>query len=243
VKISRLLFCLVACVPVACTTAPTTSEVEMTCPVDGTRFKTIQDLSGASSGARLDLKKTGPITQPWKLPLCPQCGLPLHKDTFTDVEKAALSDIVAAEDFLKETEGRSAYFIHGVILERQKARAFDIGWAFHQAAWEVEGTNEGQYAETAKRAIAWFDRAAAEVAFSGTAQNDQQVSVYLPIELHRRLRNFAEAKARLDRAQSLRTSKIEWLPPALDFQAGLIAARDAAPHEIREVMAPDETGK
>jgi hypothetical protein len=215
----------------------------MTCPVDGTKFKTLKEVSGTASGARLDLKKTGPIAQPWKLPLCPQCGLPLYKDTFSDAEKTALRDIVAADDFRKETEDRSDYFIYGVILERQKARAFDIGWAFHQAAWEIEGKNEGQYAETVKRAITWFDRAAAEVAFSGTAQNDRQIAVYLPIELHRRLRNFAEAKTRLDRAQSLRTSKIEWLPPVLDFQAGLVAARDAAPHEIREVMAPDETGK
>jgi hypothetical protein len=242
-KILRLLLCSIACLPIACTTAPKVSEVEMTCPVDGTKLKTIQDISGTYSGARLDLKKTGPSPQPWKLPLCPQCRLPLYKDTFTDAEKATLREIVAADDFRKETEGRSAYFVYGVILERQKARAFDIGWAFHQAAWEVEGQNEGRYAETAKRAITWFDRAAAEVAFSGTAQNDQQVAIYLPIELHRRLRNFTEAKARLDRAQSLRTSKIDWLPPALDFQAGLIAARDAAPHEIREVMAPDETGK
>lgn len=215
----------------------------MTCPVDGTKFKTLQEVSGTASGARLDLRKTGPIAQPRKLPLCPQCRLPIHKDTFTDAEKAALRDIVAADDFIKETEGRSAYFIHGVILERQKARAFDIGWAFHQAAWEVEGQNDGQYAETVKRAIAWFDRAAGEVAFSGTAQDDRQIAIYLPIKLHRRLRNFAEAMARLDRAQSLRTSKIEWLPPVLDFQAGLVAARDAAPHEIREVMASDETGK
>lgn len=242
-KILRLLLCLIACLPAACTTAHTTSEVEMTCPVDGTKFKTLQDFSGTSFGARLDLKKTGPIAQPWKLALCPQCRVPLYKETFTDAEKTALREIVAADDFRKETEDRSAYFIYGVVLERQKARAFDIGWAFHQAAWEVEGKDEARYAETAKRAIAWFDRAAAEVSFSKTGQDDQQVAAYLPIELHRRLSNFTEAKARLDRAQSLRTSKIEWLPPVLDFQAGLIAARDSAPHEIREVMAPDESGK
>lgn len=215
----------------------------MTCPVDGTKFKILQDVSGTSFGARLDLKNTGPAPQPRKLPLCPQCGLPLHKDTFTDAEKAALREIVAASDFRKETEGRSAYFILGVILERRKARPFDIAWAFHQAAWEVEDQNDGAYAETARRAIAWFDRAASDAAVSEAARNDRQVAVYLPIELHRRLGNFTDAKSRLDHAQSLRTSKIEWLPPVLDFQAGLIAARDTAPHEIREVTGTVETEK
>ena len=236
---------MAACLLAACTTAPTTVEVEMTCPVDGTKLKTLRDISGTYSGVRLDLKKTGPVAQPWNPPLCPQCRLPLYKGTFTDAEKTALREIVAADSFVKETEGRSAYFIYGVILERQKARAFDVGWAFHQATWEVEGQNESRYAETAKRAIAWFDRAAAEVAFSGTAQNDRQIAVYLPIELHRRLRNLTEAKARLDRAQSLRESKIEWLPRMLDYQAGLISAKDSAPHEMREAtaMATSDTEK
>lgn len=242
-RILRLLFCLIACLPVACTTTRTVGEVEMTCPLDGARFKALQNISGASFGARLDLKKTGPIAQAPPLVLCPQCRLPLYKETFTDAEKTSLRDIVTADDFRKETENRSAYFIYGVILERQKARAFDISWAFHQAAWEVEGENDDAYAETAKRAITWFDRAAAEAAVSEATQNDRQIATYLPIELHRRLGNFAEAKARLDRAQALRTSKIEWLPPVLDFQAGLIAARDAATHEIREVVAPEETEK
>ena len=242
-KSLRLLFCLVACLPVACTTVPTTSEVEMTCPLDGSRFKALQNISRASFGARLDLKKTGPIAEAPQLVRCPQCRLPLYKETFTDAEKTSLRDIVSTDDFHKQTAGRSAYFIYGVILEGQKARPFDIGWAFHQAAWEVEGENDDAYAETAKRAITWFDRAAGEAAVSDAAQNDRQIAIYLPIELHRRLGNFAEAKARLDRAQALRTSKIEWLPPVLDFQAGLIAARDAATHEIREVVAPEETEK
>jgi hypothetical protein len=214
-------------------------EVNMACPLDGTQFKALQDFSGTAFGARLDLKKTGPIAQPWKLALCPKCRLPLYKQEFTDAETTALRDIVTADDFRKETEGRSAYFIYGVILERQKARSFEIGWAFHQAAWEVESENEAQYAETAKRAITWFDRAAAEVAFSGTAQNDQEIATYIPIELHRRLKNFPEAKTRLDRAQSLRESKIKWLPPMLDYQARLISARDAAPHEMREATTGD----
>ena len=77
------------------------------CPIEGTRFEAAQDMSGTSMGSRLDLKKRGPIAQPWSLAQCPKCGFVLYQDKFTAAEIARLKPIVLSESFTKATKVNS----------------------------------------------------------------------------------------------------------------------------------------
>lgn len=212
------------------------------CPLDGTAFNAVQDISGTSFGTRLDLKKVGPIAQPSKLAQCPQCRLPLYKDTFDPAELTKLKEIIRGGRFAEETRDATAYFIAGVIMEELKESPFEIGWVYLNASWEVE-IDKYNYANVCKRSIAWMDKAASSLEKQEDGKEDYLIAKYLPIELSRRIGDFAAASRRLDDFPKTRNASIEWLDDALKQQAILIKTQDLEPHLIsrgEEKTAPVE---
>jgi hypothetical protein len=209
------------------------------CPIDDTEFEAMQDFSGTSFGARLDLKKIGPIPQPWKLAQCPTCRLPLYEEHFEPAELTKLKEIIASEKFAKETKGATAYFTLGVIMEAQQKPPFEIGWIYLNASWEVEA-EKANYTEAGKRSIACMDQAAVSLEKQSDKRDDYLLAKYLPIELSRRLGDFAEASRRLNAFPKTNGSEIEWLDDVLKLQAKLIKNKDSEPHEISE-SAPKMT--
>lgn len=203
------------------------------CPIDDTPFEAVQDFSGTSFGARLDLKKIGPIAQPWKLAQCPTCHLPLYEENFAPAELAKLKKILGSEKFAKETQSSTAYFTLGVIMEELLKPPFEIGWIYLNASWEVE-TEKHKYTEVCKRAVVWFDKAAVSLEKHKDKRDDYLMAKYLPIELSRRLGDFSEAAQRLDAFPETNGTEIEWLSDVLKLQAKLIKNKDSGPHEISE---------
>ena len=214
--------------------AHTFRSIEATCPLDGTRFQTYEDSSGTSFGARLDLRKIGPIADPWSLSQCPTCQFPLFRDHFSEEEKKALRKIVKEDRFKKAVKGQPVYFALGVIKDEMQADPYDIGWIFLQASWEVEHESDAQYQFVAKRAMQWFDQAAKQRSDSAEKQKQHQLALYLPIELSRRIGDFKSASQRLAATTDLSKSVIEWLPEALKDQRRLIEAKDKTPHNLGE---------
>lgn len=199
--------------------------VRMACPLDGTAFEAVQDFSGYAEGQRLDLKKLGPISQPPALARCPQCGLPIFSRHPDAALIARLRAIVASERFRTEGVPAKPWFALGVLREELKADAFEIGWTYLHASWEAE-EDDGDYAGAAKRALAWFDRAAPTLQDQRERRRDVLVARYLGVELSRRLGRFEEARQRLDHLGSSNDAP-SWFDRFLSEQAQLIAARNA----------------
>lgn len=234
--VMKLLRILVsACFGASALTASERGEVKMTCPLDGVSFVVVQDFSGYAAGMRLDLRKMGAISQPWALARCPECGLPLFQRHFTDAETSRLKEIVASGRFFNEARAAPAWFALGVLKEELKADPYEIGWTYLNASWEAENEARPEaYARAAQRAIAWFDRAAPALKDQPARSKDWHIALYLPVELTRRLGDFAQAARRLHQLPDLRGSGIDWLPAALQTQARLIAAKDKSAEEEAE---------
>ena len=204
--------------------------VKITCPLDGSEFEAVQDFSGYAAGLRLDMKKMGAISSPWALARCPECGFPVYEKHPSPADIIRLKAIVSSERF--RTEGRSAlpWFALAVLREELKAGPFEIGWTYLSASWEAENEDRPEaYARAAQRAIKWFDLAATALQAQPERNRDRHLALYLPVELTRRLGDFAQAQHRLQQLPDMRDSGLDWLPAALQTQAGLIAARDKSP--------------
>ena len=228
-KIIAFLLCGVLS-PALC--AHTGGVVDLKCPLDGTEFKSWQDFSGTSYGLRLDLKREGLIAQPWALAQCPKCHFPLFKTNLSEDEKSELRTIVAGNRFIRAAKSRNPYFALAVLQEELQAPPKKIAESYLYASWLAEENNPGSYRAFAKRAIEWFDLAAGRPAEADDAKNSRQISIYLPIELSRRVGEFDEAKQRINDAADLNKTKIKWLPGALADEKRLVAAKDASPHDM-----------
>lgn len=232
----KLLHALaLSCAVAAALPASERAQVKITCPLDGTEFEAVQDFSGYAAGMRLDMKKMGAISQPWALARCPECGFPVFQKYFSDDETRRLQAIVASERFRTEARPATAWFALGVLKEELKAEPFELGWTYLSASWEAE--NEGgleAYTRAARRAIAWFDRAAAALKDQPDRRKDRCIALYLPVELARRLGDYEQAQNRLRQLPDVSASGIDWLPAALQTQARLIAAKDKSPHDDGE---------
>jgi hypothetical protein len=209
--------------------------VRLACPLDGTTFEAVQDFSGYAEGQRLDLKKLGPISQPPALARCPQCGLPIFAKHLAPTEAERIRAIVASARFRTEALPATPWFALAILREELRAEPFEIGWTYLHATWEAEerDTDNEAYARAARRALAWFDRAAPPLRDLPERRKEYLLALYLPIELARRTGDFADARRRLDALPDLKNDAPNWLPSAIEAQARLIAARDAAPDDGR----------
>jgi len=213
----------------------------MVCPLDGTKFEAWQDFSGTSFGARLDFKKEGPIAQPWALAQCPKCRFPLFKPEkdLTADEITRLKAIVSDERFLNESKGATAYYALGLIKEALQAEPLEIGWAYLCASWEVEG-DPAKYLAAANKVIFWHDEAAKRLGDTNEKNADYFTACYLPIEISRRLGNFAEADRRITNFPPATKAAPEWLADTLRFQRSLVANHDNSAHTFAEIEPKKE---
>lgn len=216
------------------------AEVSLTCPLDGTEFKAVQDFSGYAEGQRLDLKKLGPISQPPALARCPECSFPIFSKYLDDALAARIRAILASERFRTEARPATPWFALGILREELRADAFEIGWTYLNASWEAEewNTDAKAYARAAERALTWFERAATALRDEPARRKDRIVALYLTVELSRRLGRFDEAQQKLARIEDLADDALPWLASAKAAQARLIAARDAAPDDGRPPPLP-----
>jgi len=204
----------------------------MECPLDGTKFESWQDFSGTSNGLRLDFKQLGPFPQPWALAQCPNCGLPLYQRTFSESEKIELKKLVASDDFMRAAKTGNSYHALAVLQEERKLRPMTIADTYLHATWIAEVKHPETYRALAKQAIKWYDIAAIQLGGKDDGTNSYLYSVYLPIELSRRIGEFDEAEKRISAVAKLDVFKPEWLLRALADERKLAAAKDSAPHDM-----------
>lgn len=220
-------FWILACIVMASSAASERAVVKIVCPLDGTEFSAVQDFSGYSSGQRLDMRKMGAISQPWELARCPRCGFPVYQKYITEPELARLREIVASERFHAEALPARPWFALGILKEELKAEPFEIATTYLSASWEAENEHDAKaYVLAAQRAITWFDRAADTLKDKPDKTKDRCFALYLPVELARRIGDFAQAEKRLIEKPDV--SAVAWLSTALQTQAKLVAAKDSS---------------
>jgi len=207
--------------------AHTSGEVEEICPLDGTKFKAIIDMSGTKFGQQLDLKDIGPIAAPWRIPVCPTDHFVIYKKDFTDKEKTVLKSYIDSDEYQSLVADNSTYFLLAKIFEYLKKDSIDIAYTYLQASWEVDNKPE-KYSQYATLSLEKFKL------FISTNDKDHKswkVAHMVAGELERRLKYFDEAKQRFLSLKILFESDADpkWLK-IINYQLELIEQQDSQPH-------------
>jgi hypothetical protein len=182
------LLCCAICLGIIQTEvhAHTFGTVEVICPLDGTKFKTVVDFSGTSFGMRLDLKPIGPIA-----------------NEFTEAEKQHLIKYVNSKEYQELAVDNSTHFLLGKIFEYLEEEVLNIAHVYLKASWQVESTPE-KYQKYANESLKKF-----KLFLSNSDKKDDtwQTSQLVAGELERRLKRFDDAKKRFSSLKKLPESK------------------------------------
>lgn len=117
---------------------------QFSCPIDGEKFSYRVSYSGSSFGQRLDMKRVGPIIDPWPTPQCPKCRFVLFKETFKPAEIPTIRDFVLSDIYKKIDKNEVPCYFIAVMAENgiiKDADSFSIAIYLLQASWQVENDN------------------------------------------------------------------------------------------------------
>jgi hypothetical protein len=212
--------------------AYTGTQVEMTCPYDGTKFSFEAQMSGTAFGMTLDFMTVGPIRSPSPLAVCPTNGFVFFKTKFSDEELDRLRPLILSSEYqaLKE---ETAYYRGAWMAERMGLSHRDVSMMLLQATWEVFDVP------------ARYERYAAELAGRlpediGGADTEQKWPFQCLLgELMRRRGRFDEARRYFSSfSTELKPNSDEALIVA--FEIELIDKRDAELHLIAEAIKGQE---
>jgi len=213
------------------TTAAAAAEIEVTCPLDGTKFKSPASLRGGRIGMRLDLKPIGFMDVPTRLPVCPNNHFVVYKNQFTDAEKERLKKFVLSPEYQNLVKDNTSYFLLAKILEDLGETDWLIANAYLQASWQVEDKpdKEKQYLDLTLQHLNKFLSA-------GNKEGDQslQTAQMLAGEMERRLGRFDDAKKRFLELSKLQGFKEGVNAAIITTQLDLISKKDTAPHDLPE---------
>jgi hypothetical protein len=213
--------------------ARTTERVTRVCPFTGTEFTAEVEASGTRFCQRLDMKPVGAIGAPPLVPICPDDGFVVYKETFGAEEVSTLRGWVESDEFRRITTKESPYFRIAKTLERLSAPDDEVAWAYVQASWEIESDPEtySRYVEHALRKIDLHLEAIASDEPLPDGKWSTQVSVILSTELLRRLGRFGEARGRL-RKLSGKTDTESHLKEIIHYEGSLIENSDSRRHYL-----------
>lgn len=200
--------------------ARTLGSVERVCPFTGTKFSGRIDLSGTRFCVRLDLKPIGPIGAPPELPVCPDDGFIVFKETFTPAELDRLRPWVGSDGFRAMTASESTYYRYAETLRRLGQPSDQIAWRLVQASWQVERDRD-KYARYAALAVKELE--------SLTANRDM---VMLAAELQRRTGQFDQARLKLEGLQK-QADLPEGLRANVERELKFVAEHDSTRHYMQ----------
>jgi hypothetical protein len=210
------------------------AEVDEVCPLDGTKFKAMEDMSGTSFGKRLDLRQIGPTASPWSLPVCPKDHFVLFQEKFSPAEIADLRTFVNGQDYQAVATTHSSYFLLARIFEHLKKEPGIIAFTYLQASWQVEG-DAAQYKEYAQQGLQVYKEVLAAQKDHG---EEWKTAELLSGELERRLGRFDDAKTRFTALKQQPEFRDGLWKSIVDYQLQLIELHDSKPHELPRAHSP-----
>ncbi len=167
---------------------------EFTCPIDGKKFKANVAASGTSFGMRLDMKRIGPIAQPWPMPACPGSGFPLYKRKFSDAEIKKFKALVATPAYKAAAKGNTTYFVAAWVQEKMGAKPHRLALYYLRATWEAERGDKARHRKYLETTLRYFD---AHLKGSDLKGRRNQTAALLAANIERRLGRFDAAQKRL----------------------------------------------
>lgn len=229
--------------------AMTMQEVQTDCPICQKPFAATVPGSGTSFGQRLDLRRTGPISSPWEMPLCPTCGLVIFKEakSFTPQELTTIKDVMATDAYKTIPKGKQTYHRMALIFEALKKPADVLAFIWLEASWQVEEDAKLNRQLLAK-SLAYYEKfLAAPPAENKDASKEEQAKAknalmsaqFLKGELLRRLEKFKDAKNHFEAILATDNFKSHPIFPRLIAQElKLIEQDNATPQEIQVDIKP-----
>ena len=217
-----------------CIFARTGGNVDFICPIDANKFSAYQDFSGTSFGARLDLKRVGPIAQPSALPDCPKCHFIIFDANASKDSIGSLRPFITGADYQRSGK-KVSYYRLAIIKEFPKDSPYEIGFSYLKASWQTE-KDPKEYSDCIKNALKNFLKASSEFANQKDKQDEYLISCYLPIEILRRTSRFNEAKQAISDFPKNDQTKIEWLKDVIAYQRKLIEKMDSSEHLISDAL-------
>jgi hypothetical protein len=218
--------------------ALTLYEMELTCPIDGQKFRTSMVASYTSRGVRLDLKPLGTDVAPYPYPVCPGNGFVIYQSEFSDAELAAIRSIVAGDEFKAYRREHTDHAVVAHVKQRLGADDFDVASSFLLASWEAERDRPQLVEQYRALALEKFDAARERGQLD---EDDWWTAAVMGAELTRLAGDFAAAEARLRdlprgelAADGGKSTKNAMLAKVIDQIAQHASNRNAEPQELSD---------
>jgi len=208
--------------------AHTSMVVERQCPLCNTTFKAEIDASGTQFGRRLDLKPTGAIAAPGRIPVCTNCSFVVFTDKLSVAEKKSLNAFVNGTPYKAHATNESSYFLLGTILEHLKKDELTLARVYLKASWQVEETPEKYEAylvRSLKHLSSFFDNNATQDESWRTAQ-------LLYGEILRQLSRFDEARAHFQSLTNVAEFAQQPYRGIREYEISLIKEKNSNPQEV-----------
>lgn len=206
--------------------ALTTAEVKITCPLDGHAFTYQAMMSGTQFGQRLDLKPVGPIAAPTPLPVCPKDHAVVFDEELAGEALSKQKALVASAAYQAAAKDEPSYALLARTLEALGHGPAEVGFAWLRASWQVEG-DAAEVTRFLTAALAGYEK--------GMAGKDGVEAFQMGLiagEIERRLGRFEAAGKRFAALAEHAKAKERPFAGIIAYQQTLVAAKDAAPHQI-----------
>jgi hypothetical protein len=208
--------------------AHTMGERSFKCPLDGTTFTAVVDMSGTRFGMRLDLKPIGPIAAPWRIPICPKCHFVVFEEDLPKDQIASLRAFVRSPAYATKAETETSHYLLALIETHLGRPEDEIGFRYLQASWQVEGKPQA-YREYLGQSLAHYEKYLAGGKASG---EDRLTALFLSGELRRLGGELDKAKEVFTRLAALPEFAKPPFKDIIPYELQLIAAKDTTPKPI-----------
>jgi uncharacterized protein (DUF2225 family) len=212
---------------------------DVTCPIDGRKFKARVQLSAYVTGRRLDLRPVGRVAAPSPLPVCPGSGFPVFEEKFDAAQLGKIRKILNTAEYRKVRKAHPSYYVAAFLKERLGYGASEVAMDVLRAAWQAEnGEKSADF--YLNEALRRFDELARS---AKPSEKSRATALFLTVELSRRLGRFEDAGARLDRFEAaVGQNNVEFRPALLRQERELIAKRDSTP-QVQQSGDETEDGR
>ena len=230
-NISVWLICLTTILLVVQPAATDTAiDTDVTCPLCHTAFKAKTDYSSSRLGMRLDLKPLNTTAAPWIIPKCPNCHFIVYDPDLSEQDRETLTKFVNSKEYRDIAGDNSTYFLLARLYEALGMDTYEIADTYLRASWQVDTDR----LKCAKYLEASFAKYESFLASNKEISHKYIMAEMVSGEIERRLGKFDQAQSRFSRIQKNPAfSGSGTVMSIIDYQLELIAAKDAAPHDIK----------
>ena len=201
--------------------------IQLTCPIDGSRFSYQPPPALTSRETNLDQKPVD-VTILTPLPKCPNNGFVIYKNSYSQVEIANLREFVLSDRYRSMSAAHSSRYLEAALRKLLGDSPYVVAWPLVQATWEVS-SDPVRYKQYAEEALAAYD------AIPLDALPDIRHRILKRMiagELARRLGQFDSARERFLEMRDNGEFSTKFLQRIIEYQLKLVRAKDTGSHRI-----------